>query len=419
MLGTCFVAIVLFTVSSLACAEASSIAVLELIDPWQPQPDDSRVTSCRSVMGSFAQLGVATLSLSFACAGHPPPGCRTRGKPAKFVWDGRSLPINAYADCDPRPESHLSLELGGTLVMYTDGLIEHRDRANDGMARLLKTVAGGRHHPFARLGRVGCTSAARSRRGRRCLPAGSAPELRGRTWSAPSSRGARCAAMASEHEPEGITVGPDGRPRCRWANSTDDYRAYHDTEWGFPVSEDVRLFEKLTLEGFQAGLSWLTILRKREAFRSAFAGFEFSVVAAFGEADVQRLLADAGIIRHRGKIEAAINNAARAVELVATEGSLAAYVWSYEPPSRPAPLTHAELAAQPSTPESAAMASDLKRRGWRFLGPTTVYAFMQAMGLVNDHLAGCESYDQVRAARGAFAPPGAAAGSSAAQSGGH
>jgi DNA-3-methyladenine glycosylase I len=211
--------------------------------------------------------------------------------------------------------------------------------------------------------------------------------------------------MASEDDVEGITDGPDGLPRCRWGNSTDEYRAYHDTEWGFPVSDDVRLFEKLTLEGFQSGLSWLTILRKREAFRAAFAGFDFPVVAGFGEPDVQRLLGDAGIIRHRGKIEAAINNAGRAVELVAAEGSLAAYAWSFEPPARSAALTHAELAAQPSTPESAAMAKDLKRRGWRFLGPTTVYAFMQAMGLVNDHLAGCTAYEQVRAARSAFERP--------------
>jgi DNA-3-methyladenine glycosylase I len=211
--------------------------------------------------------------------------------------------------------------------------------------------------------------------------------------------------MASDRDVEGITFGPDGLPRCRWADATDEYRAYHDSEWGFPVSDDVRLFEKLTLEGFQSGLSWLTILRKREAFRAAFAGFDFSVVAGFGEHDVQRLLGDAGIIRHRGKIEAAINNAGRAVELVAAEGSLAAYAWNFEPPSRSGALTHAQLAAQPATPESAAMAKDLKRRGWRFLGPTTVYAFMQAMGLVNDHLAGCHTYEQVRAARGAFARP--------------
>ncbi len=211
--------------------------------------------------------------------------------------------------------------------------------------------------------------------------------------------------MASERDVEGITVGPDGRPRCRWADASDDYRAYHDTEWGFPVSDDVRLFEKLTLEGFQSGLSWLTILRKRDAFRRAFSGFAFSVVAGFGEDDVQRLLADAGIIRHRGKIEAAINNAGRAVELIAAEGSLAAYAWSFEPVPRPAPLNHAQLAALTATPESAAMAKDLKRRGWRFLGPTTVYAFMQATGLVNDHLGGCHTHAAVDAARGAFPRP--------------
>jgi len=211
--------------------------------------------------------------------------------------------------------------------------------------------------------------------------------------------------MAREEVGEGIAVGPDGRPRCRWADATDDYRAYHDTEWGFPVSDDVRLFEKLTLEGFQSGLSWLTILRKREAFRRAFAGFDFRKVAGFDEGDVQRLLADAGIVRHRGKIEAAINNAGRAVELVAAEGSLAAYAWSFEPPPRAVPLNHAQLAAQASSPESAAMAKDLKRRGWRFLGPTTVYAFMQAMGLVNDHLGACHAHAAVDAARGAFPRP--------------
>lgn len=211
--------------------------------------------------------------------------------------------------------------------------------------------------------------------------------------------------MAREEIGEGITVGPDGRPRCRWADATDDYRAYHDTEWGFPVSDDVRLFEKLTLEGFQSGLSWLTILRKREAFRRAFAGFDFELVAGFGERDVQRLLADAEIIRHRGKIEAAINNAGRVVELIAAEGSLAVYAWSFEPPPRPVPLNYAQLAALAATPESAAMAKDLKRRGWRFLGPTTVYAFMQAMGLVNDHLGGCHTHAAVDTARRAFARP--------------
>ncbi|MEO8967000.1 MAG: DNA-3-methyladenine glycosylase I [Solirubrobacteraceae bacterium] len=211
--------------------------------------------------------------------------------------------------------------------------------------------------------------------------------------------------MVSERDVEGITVGPDGRPRCRWADASDDYRAYHDTEWGFPVSDDIRLFEKLTLEGFQSGLSWLTILRKREAFRRAFAGFGLERVAGFRERDVERLLADAGIIRHRGKIEAAINNAGRALELIAAEGSLAAYAWSFEPAPRTARLTHAQLVALAATPESVAMAKDLKRRGWRFLGPTTVYAFMQAMGLVNDHLGGCHTHPAVDAARRAFTRP--------------
>ncbi len=211
--------------------------------------------------------------------------------------------------------------------------------------------------------------------------------------------------MASEEICDGITVGADGRPRCRWANASDDYRVYHDTEWGFPVSDDIRLFEKLTLEGFQSGLSWLTVLRKREAFRRAFAGFEFERVADFDERDVQRLLSDAGIIRHRGKIEAAINNAGRVVELIAAEGPLAVYAWSFEPAPRPAPLNPGQLAPLTRTPESAAMAKDLKRRGWRFLGPTTVYAFMQAMGLVNDHLGGCHTHAAVGAARDAFARP--------------
>ncbi len=211
--------------------------------------------------------------------------------------------------------------------------------------------------------------------------------------------------MVREEIGEGLTVGPDGRPRCRWADATDDYRAYHDTEWGFPVCDDIRLFEKLTLEGFQSGLSWLTILRKREAFRRAFAGFDFERVAGFGERDVQRLLADTGIIRHRGKIEAAVNNAGRVLELIAAEGSLAAYAWSFEPRPRPTPPSHAQLAALAATTESAAMAKDLRHRGWRFLGPTTVYAFMQAMGLVNDHLGGCHTRSAVDAARGAFARP--------------
>jgi DNA-3-methyladenine glycosylase I len=196
-----------------------------------------------------------------------------------------------------------------------------------------------------------------------------------------------------------ISRGDDGVPRCSWADSAPDYRAYHDAEWGFPVADDVRLFEKLSLEGFQAGLSWLTILRKREAFRRGFAGFDFARIAEFGDHDIERLLSDASIVRHRGKIEAVINNARRAVELVETEGSLAAYIWGFEP--EPAPSL--ELA---QTPESQALARDLKRRGWRFVGPTTVYAFMQAMGLVNDHVEGCAIRDLVERARSGFERPG-------------
>jgi DNA-3-methyladenine glycosylase I len=176
----------------------------------------------------------------------------------------------------------------------------------------------------------------------------------------------------------------DGIARCWWAITDPLYVDYHDKEWGFPVTDDVRLFEKLCLEGFQAGLSWLTILRKRENFRSAFAGFDFSMVARFGEADVVRLLNDAGIIRHRGKIEATINNAGRTLDLIAEFGSVSTYVWKYAPNRTEPPTTVPSITA-----ESTAMSKDLKRRGWRFVGPTTVYAFMQAMGLVNDHLDGC------------------------------
>jgi DNA-3-methyladenine glycosylase I len=200
---------------------------------------------------------------------------------------------------------------------------------------------------------------------------------------------------------DGIAVGEDGVRRCWWADSAPEYRAYHDREWGFPVADDVRLFEKLSLEGFQAGLSWLTILRKREAFRRAFAGFDFKRVARFDEHDVERLLGDASIVRHRGKIEAVINNAGRAVGLVREEGSLAAYVWRFEPPP-----DRAAVSLQPHTSESRALARDLKRRGWRFVGPTTVYAFMQAMGLVNDHLVGCEIRPAVDGARAEFVRPG-------------
>jgi DNA-3-methyladenine glycosylase I len=189
----------------------------------------------------------------------------------------------------------------------------------------------------------------------------------------------------------GLVRGADGRRRCWWCGDAPDYVRYHDEEWGRPVKDDMRLFEKLCLEGFQSGLSWLTILRKREAFRRAFAGFDFTQVARFGPRDVTRLLADAAIVRHRGKIESTINNARRAEDLVAAEGSLAAYVWRFQPPAaaRPRRLTRALLSTMATSPESTALSKDLKRRGWSFVGPTTVYAFMQAMGLVNDHLSGC------------------------------
>ncbi|WP_300682565.1 DNA-3-methyladenine glycosylase I [Nocardioides sp.] len=192
-------------------------------------------------------------------------------------------------------------------------------------------------------------------------------------------------------DPTLLGAGPDGALRCAWGVSTPDYVPYHDTEWGFPVHDDRRLFEKLCLEGFQAGLSWITILRKRESFRAAFAGFDLDTVAGFTEADVQRLLGDAGIVRHRGKIEATINNAGRALDLIDAEGSLAEYVWSY----RPEPT---EPVFRATSPESERMSKDLKKRGWRFVGPTTVYSFMQAMGLVNDHHEGCIIRDLVAAA---------------------
>jgi DNA-3-methyladenine glycosylase I len=194
----------------------------------------------------------------------------------------------------------------------------------------------------------------------------------------------------------GLFKGADGALRCLWCQATPAYQHYHDHEWGFPVTDDRRLFEKLCLEGFQAGLSWLTILNKREAFRSAFANFDAERIARFGEADIARLLADAGIVRHRGKIESTINNAKRVIELRAEFGSLSAYAWRFQPApgSRPKRMTLAALRAMTTSPESIAMSKDLKKRGWSFVGPTTVYAFMQAMGLVNDHLDGCHVRSQ-------------------------
>ena len=186
---------------------------------------------------------------------------------------------------------------------------------------------------------------------------------------------------------DGIIKGNDGKQRCWWCGDDPLYVEYHDFEWGNPVTDDVRLFEKICLEGFQAGLSWITILRKRENFRAAFDGFDFNKVRHYGDAEVERCLGDAGIIRHRGKIEATINNAARAIELVEEFGSLSAYFWSYKPEQHTSPANIGEVAAV--TDISKAMSKDLKKRGWKFVGPTTCYAFMQAMGLVNDHIDGC------------------------------
>ena len=196
-------------------------------------------------------------------------------------------------------------------------------------------------------------------------------------------------------------TGPDGQERCRWCAATPEYLAYHDSEWGYPVSDDRRLFEKLSLESFQSGLSWRTILAKRENFRAAFAGFDFDRIADFTEDDVARLLGDAGIVRHRGKIEAVINNARRARELVAQEDSLAAYVWRFEPD----PSSLAEPQTASTSTESVALSKDLKKRGWKFVGPTTVYAFMQAMGLINDHAEGCVIRAEVEKTRRDFRPP--------------
>lgn len=204
---------------------------------------------------------------------------------------------------------------------------------------------------------------------------------------------------------DGIITGEDGIKRCFWAGADPLYRRYHDEEWGRPVANDTRLFEKLCLEGFQSGLAWITILRKRENFRAAFAGFDIPTVAAFTDADVERLVGDAGIVRHRGKIVSTINNARRALELQAEAGSLAAFIWRFEPDpaSRPAIFTMKDI--QPKTAESTALSKELRKRGWSFVGPTTVYAFMQAMGLVNDHLEGCDIRDVVETERAAFVRP--------------
>ena len=197
-------------------------------------------------------------------------------------------------------------------------------------------------------------------------------------------------------------LGPDGKSRCRWCGAAPEFLGYHDTEWGFPVGDDRRLFEKLCLEGFQSGLSWRTILAKRENFRAAFHGFDVDRVARFTQRDLDRLLKDDGIVRHRGKIEAVINNARRAKELVREEGSLAAFLWRYEPNAKQ--LGRPQTAS--TSAESIALSKALKKQGWKFIGPTTVYAFMQAMGLINDHVEDCVIRTKVERARKNFKRPG-------------
>ncbi|MGE3346510.1 MAG: DNA-3-methyladenine glycosylase I [Ramlibacter sp.] len=206
---------------------------------------------------------------------------------------------------------------------------------------------------------------------------------------------------------EGLFADDGGVCRCTWCQATPFYQQYHDREWGFPVADDRRLFEKICLEGFQSGLSWLTILNKREGFRAGFANFDVEAMARFDDGDVQRLVADVAIVRHRGKIVSAINNARRAIALRDEFGSLAAYFWRHEPDpaTRPARVTREALRAITTSAESVAISKDLKKRGWSFVGPTTVYAFMQAMGLVNDHYEGCASREAALAARRKFKPP--------------
>ena len=205
----------------------------------------------------------------------------------------------------------------------------------------------------------------------------------------------------------GLHWGEDGKVRCGWHGGLPDYLHYHDTEWGFPVENDRRLFEKICLEGFQSGLSWFTILRKRENFRNAFADFDYHKMVLFNDEDVERLMQDKGIVRHRGKIKSAINNAGRAIDLINEKGSLAAYFWSFEPQSkdRPARFDLAAYKDNPFTEISTRISKDLKKRGWSFVGPTTVYAFMQAMGLVNDHLEGCYCRPVIERLRQDFVRP--------------
>ncbi len=196
-------------------------------------------------------------------------------------------------------------------------------------------------------------------------------------------------------------IGPDGQPRCQWSGGAPEFLAYHDNEWGFPVADDIQLFEKLCLESFQSGLSWRTILNKRAGFWAAFSGFDFRKIAAFGKEDIARLQQDTAIVRHRGKIAATINNAKRAMEMVETEGSLAAFFWRYEP----TPETLGPPQSRSTSDTSIALSKELKRRGWKFVGPTTVFAFMQAMGLINDHAEYCTCRRIAAAARANFERP--------------
>jgi DNA-3-methyladenine glycosylase I len=207
---------------------------------------------------------------------------------------------------------------------------------------------------------------------------------------------------------DGLIEGPDGAVRCAWHGNQPDYLHYHDNEWGRPVADDRRLFEKLCLEGFQSGLSWITILRKRENFRAAFDDFDFEKLAAHGETQIERHLQNAGIIRHRGKIASVFNNARRAVEMCEAHRSLARWVWAFEPAAnqRPGVVDHAYVTANPRTEVSTRISKELKALGWSFVGPTTVYAFMQALGLVNDHLEGCYCRPIVERERQQFTRPG-------------
>ncbi|AZF42458.1 DNA-3-methyladenine glycosylase [Pseudomonas sp. R1-43-08] len=208
-------------------------------------------------------------------------------------------------------------------------------------------------------------------------------------------------------DPSGLTTDETGRTHCAWRNAAPQYPQYHDHEWGVPVADDIQLYEKICLEGFQAGMAWITILRKREQFRQVFDGFDFHKVAQYGEAQIERLMNDPGIVRNRAKILSTINNARRACELVSETGSLARWVWSFEPDpeERPALVDMAYWTANPTSPASVRLSKALKKRGWTFVGPTTMYALMQAMGMVNDHLQGCVRREQIEALRRQFERP--------------